>query len=428
MKSEIETLGPCKLKVKIEIPPDEVRSKIEEKFREVRANVALPGFRKGHVPRNILEKRFGKTVENDAKMDLIEGSIAATIKEKKIAAVGDPDLDPEKIEFGADKPMAFELTVETKPDVKPKDYLGVAATRKKAEASEEDLAKALDRLAASRAEWVAAETVGKDDMVIADLSLKMGEETVMSEADIRVIAAEDLEVLHAPAPQVYQALLGAKAGETRAAEVTAPETHQNEKIRGKALTFSATLKEVKHLNKPEITDEWAKSLDYESLAKLKEDLGRRVQADKEAQAGRETEQQIVDDLLKRHDIPLPEALLQKFAVRSEQRMRLELEVRGVPAEEAEKVVEKERSGSREELEKMLRTHFLLEAIGTKERIFVTEDEVAGRLEKMAMSYGQSPDEVRARLEERGEMTELRTTLREEKIRRFLKDKAKITEA
>ena len=90
MRSEIETLGPGKIRIKVEIPTDEIRDKVEEKYKEVRQSVVLPGFRKGHVPRPILEKRYKKTVEQDAKVDLIEKSIAKTLEEKKIQAVGDP--------------------------------------------------------------------------------------------------------------------------------------------------------------------------------------------------------------------------------------------------------------------------------------------------------------------------------------------------
>jgi trigger factor len=427
MKSEIETLGPCKIKIKVEIPTDEIRDKVEEKYNEVRQNVSLPGFRKGHVPRPILEKRFGKSVEADAKVDLIEKSIAKTLEEKKIQAVGDPDMDPEKIEFALDKPLNFEITVETKPEIKPKDYLGVAVKKKKAEVTDEDMTKALERLAEAKAEWMPADKVADDDMVIADLTLKEGDNQILSEDNMRVVVSKDIEVAHQPAPQVYKALLGAKSGDTRTATVEMPADHTDEKLKGKKVTFSAVIKEVKHLNKPAINEEWAKSLDYESLDAVKADLKRRLASEKEAAAHRGVETEIIEDLLKKHEIPLPEALLRKFAERSEERAKLDLQLRGVSAEEAGKIVEKERDGSRGELEKTLRSHFLLEAIGQKERIFVTEDEVESRIDQMAMAYRRNPGEVRGELEERGQMSELRSTLREEKIRRFLREKAKITE-
>lgn len=169
-------------------------------------------------------------------------------------------------------------------------------------------------------------------------------------------------------------------------------------------------------------------MDYESLDAVKADLKRRLASEKETATLRDVESKIIEDLLKKHEIPLPEALLRKFAERAEERAKLDLQLRGVSAEEAEKIVEKERDSSREELERTLRANFLLEAIGQKERIFVTEDEVEARIDQMAMAYRRNPGEVRGELEERGQMSELRSTLREEKIRRFLREKAKITEA
>ena len=428
MKSEIEQLGPCKVKIKVEIPTDEIRGKIEEKFREVGASVVIPGFRKGHVPRKLLEKRFGKDVEQDAKLDLIQSAYSTTVEQKKLAAVGEPDIEAEKIEMSVEKPMQFEITVETKPEVKPKDYTGLEVKKKKSAITDEEITVALQRLSEARAEWIPADKAEENDMAIADLTLTEGETSLLSENDQRVVVAKDLEVMHAPAPQVYEALLGAAAGDSRSAEVTVPDTHKDEALRGKKVTFTARVKEVKHLKKPEINDTWAKEMDYESLDKVKEDLRRRLQVEKEHHALADVENQIVDALLKTHEIPLPEALLQKFASRTEERQRLELQMRGVPDEEALKIVEKERSGSREELEKMLRAHFLLEAIGQRERIFVTEDEVEARLEVMAAQHRRMPGELRAELEAHGQMTDLRSTLREEKIRKFLREKAKITEA
>jgi trigger factor len=428
MKSEIETLGPCKVKIKVEIPTEEIRNKIEEKFREVRQNVVLPGFRKGHVPRPILEKRFGKSVEEDAKNDLIEKSISQTIEDRKIQAVGDPDFDPEKVEFSPEKPLNFELTVETKPEVKPKDYLGLAVTKKKSAVSDADVEEGLKRLARARAEWMPADTVSADDLIIADLSLTADGESILSEKDMQVVVSKDIEILHEPAPQAFEALIGAASGDTRTAEITIPQSFGEEKFRGKTSTFSATVKEIKRLNVPAIDDAWAKSLDYDSLDRVKEELRRRLQSEKDAAGLRDVEQQIVDQLLTKHEIPLPEALLRKFSARSEERMKLEMMVRGVPEEKADEAVSMNREKSKEELEKMLRAHFLLEAIGQKERIFVTEDEVDSRLDVMAAATGRMPGEVRGELEARGQMSELRQALREEKIRRFLREKAKVADS
>lgn len=428
MKSEIEQLGPCKVKIKVEIPTDEIRGKIEEKYKEVRQTVVIPGFRKGHVPRNILEKRFGKSIEEDAKMDLISGAYSKTVEEKKIAAVGEPDIPMETIEMTPEKPMAFELTVETKPEIKPKDYAGVEAKKKKAVVTDEELAKALERLAEARSEWLPVDKAAADDMVIADLTLTEGEKSVVAEPNQHIVVAKDIEVLHTPAPQVFEALLGAASGDVRTAEVTAPADHKDESLRGKKMAFTAKIKEVKRLKKPVIDDAWAKEMDYESLDKVKDEIRRRLAEEKGLQADHEVEEQVVDALLKKHEIPLPETLLTTYAARAEERARLQLQMKGVPDAEVDAIIEKERASSKDEMEKLLRTHFLLEAIGQKERIFVTEDEVEARVDRMAAQYRRMPGEVREMLEARGQMTELRSTLREEKIRKFLREKAKITEA
>ena len=122
MKHEIKEVGPCKLAISVELETEKVKESVADKYRDLANRVAIPGFRKGHVPHKILERRYGKDLLSEVKRDLIEESYKDILKERKLSPLGDPELDFEKINLDVEKPLQFELTVEIRPSFEVKDY------------------------------------------------------------------------------------------------------------------------------------------------------------------------------------------------------------------------------------------------------------------------------------------------------------------
>jgi trigger factor len=138
-------------------------------------------------------------------------------------------------------------------------------------------------------------------------------------------------------------------------------------------------------------------------------------------------EKLVEDLVKANDFPMPEGLIASGTEEALRRAQLDLSMKGVAEEEVKKVVEKDQTQSRENMSKALKAHFILEHLATKEKIFVTEDQVEERVGQMAAQYGKWPHEMKAYLEEQGLLSQLRRSMREELVKEYLLSKAVIEE-
>lgn len=431
IKSEVNEIGPCKLSIKVEIPAADCHAKLQEKFRLLGETVVLPGFRKGKVPRKILEKRFGKEVEGEAKGDLLRESFDKVVQEKKLVILGDPEVDVDAITFQPDAPMAFEVKVEVRPTIQLGTYKGLSASRTIKAVGDADVEAALDAIRERQAELVAVQGEGaalKDTIICDEEFLVDGMEPVRHENIEILIDGEHLTIFGEQHKELAASLVGAKAGESREAGATVPTGFADEKLRGKSGKLRITVQDIKRPRLPEATDEWAKTLDFENLSHMRAEVRKRISQQHEEESTESVQMQLVEQLVTSHTFPVPEGMVGKMQNDILQRKHAELEMAGVPHEQIHKYLDESKNGLKEAVEKGLRAQLLLDEIGKKERIFVTESEVDARIEEVARRNKRWPHEVREHYEKHGMMSQLRTQLREEKVRRYLVGQAKVSDA
>lgn len=431
IKSDVSEIGPCKLSIKIEIPQAEVAAKLEDKYKTLGTAVAIPGFRKGKVPRKLLEKRFGKDLTAEAKGDLMRDSFESVVKEKGLVILGDPEVDADAVAFDPEKPLAFEVKVEVRPKITLGTYKGLEAKRAVAAVADADVDKGIQDIRERQTELVPQEggKVEKNDVIICDEEFLIeGEEPVKHE-NVEIVAdGEHLTVFEQPRQELAASLIGAQAGESREEDVVVPADFAQEKLRGKRGTVRLKIQEIKRPRLPEATDEWAKTLDFETLAHMREEVRKRLVQAREEEAMRDVEGQLVDQIVAAHDFPLPEGMVARTQQDFIQRKHSELEMAGVPHEEVHKMLEKVGPQAKEVVVRGLRGQLLLDEIGKKEKIFVTQPEVEARIEEVARRHKRWPHEIKEHYEQQGLMGQLRMQLREEKVRAFLVRHAKVTDA
>ncbi|MEK7450112.1 MAG: trigger factor family protein, partial [Planctomycetota bacterium] len=139
MQTEVKEVGPCKLLIKIEIPQAKVKEKLDEKYLKFVDNTAVPGFRKGKAPRSFLERKYGKDINDEVKLDLISTSYEEVLKEKKLSPIADPAIDYEKIPFDQAKPLNFEFTVEVSPEIKLEKYTDIEVKKEVAKVTDAEV-------------------------------------------------------------------------------------------------------------------------------------------------------------------------------------------------------------------------------------------------------------------------------------------------
>lgn len=425
--SEVVEIGPCKLSLKFHIPQEKVALKLDEKYKELNQNVSIPGFRRGKVPRKLLEKRYGKTVMEEAKLDLINACYAKVIEDRKLSPVGEPQIDLDKIELKEDAALAFEATVEVKPTFDLAQYIGIEAKRPKVEVTDDDVNHAIDRIREMKANLVPV-TSGpcqEGDMLVVDEELVVDGSSVEKHENVRIHVTDGNAIMGCPCPELKSTLVGAGVGDVRSFKVTIPEEHKNAALRGKEGEVRLVIRDIKRIQLPEINEAWLKSMDFETLDEFKDATRRRVKAEKEKEADRVVEQRILEELRRRHDFAIPEGLITANVDRVLARTQIDLQAAGWPEEKIAKQLEASREGSREVVATYLRNHYLLEAIADKEKIFVTEDEVEDRIQRIAAVSGKWPHEVKEQYESKGFLSVLRSKMREEKVLAFLREKAKV---
>ncbi len=427
--SEVQEVGPCRLKVRIEVAADRIREEIEKKYKELNENVELPGFRKGRAPRNLMERKFGKALMDDLKHELIHHSFEEVREEKKLDPVALPEVDPEKLALEEGKPFSFEVTFETRPCLDVKNYAGVKV-RKPAFAIEEgEVDAVLANFREMKGELVPVEdqTAREHDQVIADFELLIEGKSIDRAENTALYLNPDITFYGVSLPEFHKAMEGRKVGDTVEAKVALPQDFPDKAHVGKEALIKASLKSVKRKRLPEIDADFAKSFDMDSVEELREHVRKRIGREKEEHTRARMAEEVVQELVKANDFPMPEGLVASGAEEALRRLHLNLAMKGVPEEEIGKALEKEKDASQEGMRQVLKAHFILDHIAQKEKIFVTEDQVEERVGRLAAQYGKWPHEMKAYLEEQGLLTQLRRSMREDLARDFLLSKAEIEE-
>jgi trigger factor len=430
-KSEIQEVGPCRHKLRVEITADKVKERIEHKYHELAESVELPGFRKGHAPRNVLERKFGKALLDDLKFELLSASFEEIKEEKKLEPVGEPDVaEVEKLAVEAGKPFAYEVTIEVRPTIELKNYEGLKVARPPMEVEEKDIEAVLKSFLDAKAELVPVEEGGalENDQMIADFTLVVDGKEIEKGENSALFLNDDISFYGLRLNDFYKAVLGKKAGETVEYPTKLPEDFASKELAGKDALIRTSVKAVKRKKLPALDTEFAKKhFDMDSLDELREDVKKRISREKETRARAVMGERLVEELVKLNPFPMPEGLIAAGTEEALQRAHLNLAQKGVPDEEIHKVLEKDKGESRENMEKALRAHFILEHLAQKEKIFVVEDAVEERVAQIASQYGKWPHEMRAYLEENGLLAQLRRNMREDLVKEFLLSKAVIEE-
>ena len=426
-KIDMDELGPCKRLLKVAVPAEKVLEEIEKGYRDLGSNLVYPGFRKGHVPRVILEKRFGSQIHDEVKDGLLQSSFEDAVEEKSITPVGEPKFD--KVEFEIEKPFSFEVTLNVRPEFELGTYKGIQVEEPSVEPTDEEVERAIGRLLQNRAELVTVEdgVAREGDYLIADLGFFVGEEQVHLEEEVSIPVGED-RVFGVKGPQVRDLFMGAKIGEPREAEVVLPDDFPEEAHRGKKARITLAPKEVKRPKVPELDEALAKDLGHDSVDAVREFVSFKIEEHKELGKNSRIESDILGKMLESMDLPLPEEVIEGEADNVDARQRWRMQQLGYGESEIEESLRESRASSMEEIGRSLKEIFVLDKIADAEKVFVTEDEVDRLLTARAAEHGKSLSAFKDELRTGGRLGGIRAEMRQAKVRAFLREHAEIAPA
>ena len=416
---KIEAVGPATKRLTITVSSDAVRAKLEESLGTLAAEAVLPGFRKGKAPRQLLQKRFGDNVRNEAKNQLIADAYAKAVEAHKIQPVGEPEPDDTDAELEEGKPLTFALQVEVVPEFELPDLTGIEIHKPQLKITDElienELRRQLQRLGTSRridgdfhaGDRVAAAVTltreGQDDPDVAD-----------DNAIVPVPAAgEGGPVLGLIVDDLGKRLAAARVGETLTIETTGPEGHELEAIRGAKVTITMRLSAAER-PEPATVEQMIEAFGLGNEANVREQVKLALEQQRDEEQAAAMREQVHTKLLDSVDFDLPAKLSARQIARTLDGLRFELLNRGLPPEEVESRVAEIRADSEAQTQQRLKLFFVLQRLAEHFEIEVTEQEVNGRIAGIAAHHGQRPEQLRAELVRSGRVGEIARMVREHK--------------
>ena len=410
-----------------EVSAEDFSKAVDQAFKKVVKTINEPGFRKGKMPRQLFNKKYGEEALYQDAIDIVlPEAYTKALDESGIDPVDRPEIDIEKLEKG--EPVVFTAKVTVKPEVKLGEYKGLEVKKLDETVTEEEINEQLTNHQERLAEMLVKEdAIAEGDTATIDFEGFVGEEAFEGGKG----EDYDLEIgSNSFIPGFEDQLVGAKAGDTKDVVVTFPEEYHAAELAGKEATFKVTVKEVKGKVLPELNDDFAKEVDenVEGLDALRTKLTEQTTEEKKQTAAQALRDDLVEQAAANAEVDIPEAMvtsevdrmLQEFGQRlSQQGMNLDLYYQFSGQDE-----EALRAQMKEDAESRVRVSLTLEAIAAAEGIEVTEEDVNAELEKMTAQFGMSVDQIKTAL---GGTEILENDLRFQKTVEFLVDNAKVTE-
>jgi trigger factor len=413
---KVENVGPAAKKVTVDIPPERISAKLAEQFKELRQHAQVPGFRAGHVPQKLLEKRFHNDVREQVRRDLLDESYKQAIEDNKIQVLGEPEFENvEALKLPDEGALSYSFQVEVQPDITLPELGNLMVKKPKIEVTEKNMEAAMTSLREQNGALTPVEDRGVEsgDYLIADVHVKVGDEIVTHQHNAQLVARPG-RLAGVQIDDLDQKLAGMKPEETRTIDVKMPETHANEQLKGKDAKIEILLHDIKHMELADIDEGFLEDLGFKNQEELQNALKEQMELRLKSDVQRAMHDQIRKYLLDNTQVEIPVKLSQKQTDRVINRRRVDMLMRGVQQDQLEAEVEKLRGAVQEEAARDLKLFFILQKIATDRNIDVNESEMNGRIAMIAAQRGQRPEKVKQEMSKSGALLDLYLNLREER--------------
>lgn len=426
MHSNVEVLSPVKKKISFDIPVERVDTEIAKVYGEIQKHAAIKGFRKGKVPKSLIEKHFSGKMSEDVLSNLFNETFYAALKEHKIFPVSRPMIESDGIQQGAS--LKYSATVEVMPDVDLKDYTGLNVKKERFVFDEEVISKRLDEMRGQMAQigpLTESRPVANGDFVVFDFKGFVGGEPFENGA------AEDymLEIGSGQfIPGFEEQIVGAAVGEEKDINVVFPEAYGNKELAGKEARFEIKVKEIKVKELPALDDELAKGMgEFETLEQLKAKMAEGYEKQERARIESDMRESLMQALIDKNSLELPESMVQRqlqyMFENAKQRLayqKLTLEMLGFD----ENTFREQYRGA---AETQVKGELLLNAVAEKEGTKVDDGDIQAEIKRIAESSNQSVEAVTGYYAKEEARENLAAHIREDKVVALLLEKAVVTE-
>lgn len=425
MNVTIEDLSPVKKKLSIEVASDEVASELEKAYRKIAQTADIKGFRKGKVPRSILEQRFAPKAQYDAAGPLINNSLYKALVEHKIEAVSQPQIvDTGVVEKG--QPFTYQAEVEVRPEPVVEHYKGLKLEKEKFNFDEEAVEKQLQQMAEARVQLdvTEREEARDGDTVIIDF------EGFIDDAPFENGAAQDYQLeigSNSFIPGFEPQLIGMRRNQEKKIEVTFPEGYGAKDLAGQPATFKVLLKEIKEKHVPALDDDFAREQDAENMEELRQRVRDGLVAQEQRRIDDQLQENLMKTLIEKNPLEVPEGMVQNQLMYLKDSFAQRLKAQGMSLEMLGMNDETFKSTYRDMAEQQVKGELLLDAIARQEELSATDDECEAKMETFARESNTDMEQVRKYFDNEQARAGLKAQVLQEKVSQFLLEQAEVSE-
>ena len=426
MSVQVEKLENSMAKLTIEASADELEKALQNAYLKNKNKISIPGFRKGKVPRQMIEKMYGPAIfYEDAANEIIPEAYEKAVEECGEDIVSSPEIDVTQIEKG--KPFIFTALVALKPEIKLGKYKGVQVDKADVTVTDEEVDAEINKERENNAR----------NIEVTDRAVKDGDMTVLDfEGFVDGVAFEGGKGENYPLtigsgafiPGFEEQLVGAEIGKEVEVNVTFPEDYQAEELKGKAATFKCTVKEIKEKELPELDDEFASEVsEFETLAEYKADVKTKLSEKKEKEAKDAKEAAVIEAIVNDSEMEIPEAMLKTQQKQMVDEFAQRIQMQGLSIDQYfqftgttyDKMIEQVKP----QAEKRIKSRLVLEAVVKAENIAASDEDYEEELKTMAEAYQMEVEKVKELLPEKS-VAQIKEDIAVRKAAEFVVENAK----
>lgn len=432
MNVRVESAGPCRREIHIEVPAERVSHAFKEVVQAYAQVAKVPGFRPGKAPKDLIRRRFQKEIATEVKERLIPAAYQEAVQKEKLETIA--VLDVKEKELTEAQPFAFSITLDVQPAFDLPAYRGLAVEGQPVKVEDSDVEDVLQNIREQNARYeeVQGRALAKGDLAQIDYRGQLdGQplETVAEKAkgmgegkDFWLMADDQNEFL----PGFAQGLLGAQVGETRTVNVNFPADFVEPALAGKGATYQVTVKAIREKKLPEIDEAFLKAVGADSVEALKARVRGDLQNMREENEKRRQQNEVARLLLQNTSLDLPESVLQDETRQQVYEMVRQSQSRGASKEDIENRKEELFDTAARTASDKIKLRYILRRIAREEKIDCTQDEVEARVAMLARSWGVALDKLKADMQKRNALPQVREDVLLNKTLVWLRDQAQVS--
>ena len=425
MSTTVEKISSNKVKLSFDVESAKFDAAMNKAYIKIRGQVNIPGFRKGKAPRKLIENMYGEGVFYDDAFELVFDEVyGPAVAENKLEVVDRPEIEIQQI--GAGKNLQFTCEVYVKPDVTLGEYKGVAVKKTVTEVTDAQVDAKVEEERKKQATEVAVEDrpVAEGDTVNLDYA-----GTVDGVAFAGGTAeGQTLKIgSHTFIPGFEEQMVGMSIGEEKDLDVTFPEQYQAKELAGKAAVFHVKVNSITTTELPALDDDFAKDIsEFDTLEEYKKDIRAKLEAQAAERDQNVFTNAVIEKVVMNATVDIPEAMIERQIDSMMRDFEYRLRAQGLRLEDFMKYTGQDekafRANYRDQADKSVRAHLVLEAIEAAEKFEVTDEEIDEQIAKFAPQTGKSVEELKATFAE-GDLEYFKADAIRDKAIKFLADNA-----